>query len=303
MLGFVQESLAGLEKSQGSLAGRVAQMLELTGVADLLRGVAFLYWLVAVICLFFALYKPRKWTHKSLWATLVVVLFSYVPLTGYMEEQLRIKQHAQFREEANAHFGKLCRENSREFIKRKVEGVDGLLLLRPRTMASHKDFQNQYWMGDPYGYDLDSGTTRESLRHIFGYLEVYSFVEERIETRPNEYKFARYSVDPVQGFRAPVVVESVSAPSAAYGLEWEDVSTMLDRKYWIAGGKARIMDLASYEVIAEHVGYIGDPQFGSAGNRNPWADARRFGAGYCRGNTVSGSNLAFAQRVLISNKK
>ena len=278
-------------------------MLEMTGVADLLRGGALLYWLVAVICLLFALYKPRKWTHKTLWTALVVVLFGYLPVTGYVEDQRRTKQRAQFREEANAHFGKVCRENSKEFIKQKIEGVDGLLLLRPRTVASVEDLKNQYWMGDPYGYDMDSSMTRESRRHVFGYLSVYSFVEERVETSPGVYRFVRYSSDPKEGFRAPVVVENISAPMSVYGLEWEDVSTKQDRKYWIAGGKARIVHLESQEVLAEHIGYIGDPHLGSTANRNPWVDARLHGAGYCRGNTISGSNLAFAQRVLISSKK
>ena len=170
-------------------------MLEMTGVADLLRGGALLYWLVAVISLLLALYKPRKWTQKTLWTALVVVLFGYVPVTGYVEDQRSIKLKAQFLEDANAHFGKVCRENSKEFIKRKVDGVDGLLLLRPRAMASSADFRNQYWMGDPYGYDLDSSHTLEPLRYKYDYLRRYSFVEERIEESPGQYRFVRYSID------------------------------------------------------------------------------------------------------------
>ena len=274
-------------------------MLELTGIADILRGVALLYWAAAAFCLYLAFSKSKKWIPKLLWVALVVVVFSFLPVMGYVEDY----QRARFREEANNHFGKVCKQNSKEFIKRKVEGVDGLLLLRPRVMASSKDFQNQYWMGDPYGYDLDSSTTREERRHIYGYLQRYSYVEERIATGPTEYRFVRYSLDPVQRDLSDVIVENIAAPSARYGLVWEDVSTKEDRKYWVAGGMVRIIELATQEVLAEHVGYLGDPQLGSAGTRRPWDDARRNGTGYCRGSTVSGSNLVFAQRVLISSKK
>ena len=275
-------------------------MLEMTGIADMLRGVAVLYWVVAAVCLIIAIRRPRTWGEKALWVAVVVAVFGVLPVQSYLDEHRRAK----FREEANNHFGTRCLEYPKEFIKRKVEGVDGFLLLRPRAMASSADFRNQFWMGDPYGYDLSPSSTAEIRRHVYGYLGHYKYVEERFEAGEGKYRYVRYSVNTLlYPEREEVLVESIATPAALYGLDWEDVSTTEDRKYWVAGGRVRIVELASQEVIAEHVGYMGDPKLGAGGTRYPWTDALTRGAGYCRGSTLSGSNVKFALRVLIPNEK
>jgi hypothetical protein len=63
-------------------------------------------------------------------------------------------------------------------------------------------------------------------------------------------------------------------PGPRYGVTYADISTIDDRKIWIAGSSLRVIDLETNEVIAERVGYMIDRGQGSeAGFRQPWADA------------------------------
>jgi hypothetical protein len=56
-----------------------------------------------------------------------------------------------------------------------------------------------------------------------------------------------------------------------YGITWEDISTLEDRKYWVAGGRLAVIDLETQEILGERRGYVIDPQFGSENQgRRPW---------------------------------
>ena len=61
-------------------------MLELTGVASVLRGIGFLYWLLAIGLLILAIRKGKDWRGKTLWALPVVCVFGYLPVTEYIEQ-------------------------------------------------------------------------------------------------------------------------------------------------------------------------------------------------------------------------
>lgn len=56
---------------------------------------------------------------------------------------------------------------------------------------------------------------------------------------------------------------------AKYGVTFEDISTVEDRKRWIAGGTLRLVELATGEVVAERTGFMMDP-FNGAGVANGW---------------------------------
>jgi hypothetical protein len=52
---------------------------------------------------------------------------------------------------------------------------------------------------------------------------------------------------------------------------YDDISTLEDRQYWIAGSSLKVIDLETNEVLAERVGYMVDIKQGDrAGGRVPW---------------------------------
>jgi hypothetical protein len=60
-----------------------------------------------------------------------------------------------------------------------------------------------------------------------------------------------------------------------FGISWDDISTPEDRKYWVAGSRLQILNLADNSVIAERIGYFIEAGFGStAGQRRPWQTSR-----------------------------
>lgn len=256
-------------------------MLELTGVASILRGISLLYWMLAVAALVLVVWKVKRWPYKVAGMAIVVALFGYVPLTQWIEHSKR----EAFAREAWAHFAKRCKENSGEKIVRTVKAVDGILLFNPRPKPTNEKLRDQHWMGDPYGYDHGVNPNDSLIQSYLWDLDERGG-SVTIETPKKGYRFVEVQEDsPGRMYlrhtldrKTQKLVEAKSPNRAsAYGVRWEDVSTPEDRKHWVAGGKFQIVDLNSNEVIAERIGYLIEPQFGSKGHgsgRLGWVAAR-----------------------------
>lgn len=71
--------------------------------------------------------------------------------------------------------------------------------------------------------------------------------------------------------------DTVEERRSRYGYTWDDISTPEDRKYWVAGGRLRVVELATGEVVAERVGYVIEKYFGATSstfNQTPWSNTR-----------------------------
>ncbi len=176
-----------------------------------------------------------------------------------------------------------------EFIRRTVEGVDGIYLLKLRPDSTNYD--DQFRLDDPYGRDLaGNGYIQSFLRGSFqteskdmpegapprlGYL--YVDVQDARDGR--RYRYTGRVEEPWQtnksylrGHMRFVVANSVApGPPPRYGVTYDDISTREDREHWIAGSSLKVVDLRTGEIIAERVGYMVDLEQGrrSAG-RSPW---------------------------------
>lgn len=219
--------------------------------------------------------------HFAVAITLAVLLLCVSrpsPAAHRSEEEHHPTELERYRETTWAHFRSRCEQNSGERIYRTISGVDGTLLIRPRRQPSESELRDQYWKGDPYGYDSDG---KAEIVLFLADLDANGVAVTRRTNRPGydnvEIERPDGSVvrfrrpDPTQ----PPTMHSRNKVSAKYGVTWEDVSTSIDRYYWTAGSKLKVIDLSANGVLDERIGYLFEVGLGStAHGRRPWVSAR-----------------------------
>lgn len=289
-----------------------------------------LFWLayvtVAGALIYTAVRKPDSLRGKVTAAVVVVLAFSVLPginAKEAIERKLAQAESAKYREAAWEHFRRHCNENARETIVRVVENVKAIFLIRPRREATETELGDQFWMGDPYGYSSYEASNpigtylhNRSGKTVSGRaltpIRGYQFVETpnpRYQEGSNIPRYLRYRLTNV------VVVNSVTKrpenriqPRAIevdqllsrYGITWEDISTPEDRKYWVAGGKLKILDMQENEAVAERIGYVIDPQLGDdRQGRRPWLAVGFVSGAFCpRFENRFDRNKEFVAKVL-----
>jgi hypothetical protein len=252
-------------------------------------GTVYLVAFLGSIGLVLWLTKPAR----LMWAALAIVFvgFGYPVVASYLEKKERQERFQAIGE----HFQRLCKEKAGDKIVRTVEGVDGFFIMRPRKPTHLSDeFKDQYWMGDPYGH---SDMEAENPGYIFLWDQIgesndagvkvtpisgFDFIElpnpDR-EVNSNAPKYLRIvAAQRLQDKDGRRSIEYEKTPTdtlrSHYGLDWEDISTPEDRKIWIAGGRTRVIDLRTRQVIAERTGYVVDPYQNSIGGI-PWGTAQK----------------------------
>lgn len=181
-------------------------------------------------------------------------------------------------------------ENSGEFIREVVDGVDGIFLINIRTQLNVGD---QYVLDDPYGSDLtNNGYLISFLRGSYDYARKtprttpgwpphlgFRFVEAKDPKDGILYRYTGEIVEPWQrdkrflkgDLKFELKRVPIASPSAQYGVRFDDISTREDRDNWIAGSSLKVIDLRSGKVIAERIGYMIDSAQGSnVGGRTSW---------------------------------
>ena len=245
-----------------------------------------LFWLVYVAVagglIYAAVRKPGSLRGKVSAAVVVVLAFSVLPVINAkeaVERKLAQAESAKYREAAWAHFRKRCKENAGEKISKVIEDVKGIYLQRPREKPKVSDLRDQYWMGDPYG--LVTYPPAEISRYL-NYLDDKGIPTKKRTARQGfKYVITRRLVGQYLEYRLDVtnedlITRNLEIQPSRYSVTWSDISTDEDRKYWVAGGQLRIVDLATTEVLGERIGYVIESGFGStAGGRVPWLIARR----------------------------
>jgi hypothetical protein len=246
---------------------------------------------IVVTALVLWLVRPTGWK----WSALAVVCaaFAYPLITSHLENKERQERNRIIGER----FQTLCKEKAGDRIVRTVEGVEGFFLMRPRKLTKdHKEYLDQFWMGDPYGHsDLEakhpgeaflgdrSGDTADSKVKItpivgFEFIELPNPDRETKGDAPKYLRIVAVRRTTDKDGRRSIEFENTLTDTlrSRYGVNWEDISTPEDRKIWIAGGRMRVVDLKTQEVIAERTGYVIDPEQGQRfGGGISWLIAQR----------------------------
>ena len=252
-------------------------MLELTGMDSVLRSIGLLYWLFAIGAISLAIWMGKNRQRKILWSAIAIAVFGFLPVKMLIEQA----QRNAYEREAWAYFKKKCETEAGEKIYKTFTGVKSVLVIKPLPPATEKDFYNQFWYGDPYSNgnalpnrgELHAGTFIRNQQFVDGRGNIgFHFFEQKVTTN-NQEGFQR--VEPSDAPPYFVSKSAVKKPVSRFGISWEDISTSLDRKYWVAGSRLRVVDLADNSVVAERVGYFIEAGLGStAMQRRPWQSSR-----------------------------
>jgi hypothetical protein len=205
---------------------------------------------------------------------------------------------------AKSIFDKLCAEHSQPIIKRTVEDVEGVLLMKVRPSAQgryHSLWADPSWAGAALpmernadtGYAefflLDSDWTEEraknageprqrvstvQMRGIWGFRYVDSpSADGTTRIRTTAVNDPKNRSQPVPG--VSFKREMVGSPAPRYAVTYEDNVDPELRKHWIAGTTIQVIDRQTNEVIGQQSFWRWDDGFGNqAGGRQPWTAAR-----------------------------
>lgn len=308
--------------------------LDLTPFGAVLQGIGLLYWLFVIAVLIFVLTNVKGRLPKTLSAIAVLVVMAG-PVVLHVMKRLEQQQEAKAKlDAAMAHFEMRCK-SAGEKITKVVEDVDGIVWMKWRT--EEINFGDQFKLDDPYGADCRGEecikkllrVTRggeldpdEAKQHAQGYRYVettnpnngmryrYVGVIKSIHTRtPEQIKeyIRNTGIDPgahVYGFE--LERHHIDHYSARYGVTWEDISTIEDREFWVAGGALKVVNLQTNQVLAERLGFMIDKGLGStAGFRQPWSFAQDNACPkHYQGTSVSYSEktLPFITKIIIPSK-
>ena len=256
--------------------------LELTVLRGVLHSFGALYWLLAAGAVVLALTKGRSARRRAAWMTLAVAVFAIWPGAKYVE----MYRHAVYERAAWAYFKKKCETEAGEKIYKTFTGVKSVLVIKPLPPATEKDNFDQFWYGDPYSASAAiDRANNAAIRLVMdwknragsGVQEGLEFVEIR---NGDENSFTQFVRSEFRG-KAVTKRETVS-PASKLGIAWEDISTPKDRHYWVAGSRLRVVDLSDNTTVAERIGFLIEPGFGStSGSRRPWLTARGVGPNGC----------------------
>ena len=248
-------------------------MLEFSSVGSVLRGLGWLYWLLAIGAIYLAWTKAKSRRGKITWTLVTIAIFSVLPAKAIIE---RAKRDAYARE-AWAYFKKKCETEAGEKIYKTYTGVKSVLVVKPLPPAKDQDHYDQFWYGDPYS----GSATSERAINAATLLTMYSrrpsgrqkgldFVEIKNELGEGYTRITRPVANDKLAARTPI-----QKPVSRFGVAWEDISTSQDRQYWVAGSRLQIIDLEDNSIVAERIGYLIEAGFGSTGGgRRPWLVSR-----------------------------
>ena len=233
-------------------------------------------------------------------------------------------------------FEEKCRTVAGKKIYRKVEGVDGLLLMKIRPTPTGRELADPMWPGAAFALEAFE---KEYIETFLGY--EYAIRDGKTgnpyEITPDRrgliaavkrsdglpgYRFVDV-VDPADGIRyrytgrweepwqydkhwskgyIKFFLDKNPAPAHAprYAVTYEDHVVPEERALWVASGTIKVLDMQTNEVLAETTRYAWAGGGPTGSSPSPWLRARQCGS---RSIGVSDSTRKFVDQVLIPRKE
>lgn len=166
------------------------------------------------------------------------------------------------------YFNHLCKREAGEFIYKRVQNVNGLLMMRPRKKVTDWELEHLYALEDPYGQVLGEDRLPQDS-YVQPALGKYEFLEMPLLGSPPKYR--RYYRDEQahpgrkyqtaingQSVFVPYIVAEAETPTAKsrYGYTWRGIVRPHDRELGIAGGELILLDFDTNEILAVRRGYL-----------------------------------------------
>lgn len=223
-----------------------------------------------------------------------------------------------------------CRTVAGEKIYKKIDNVEGLLLLKVRPQAGEREWADSMWpgaafaseaFGDGYlntflGFEYSgspSGEPVSTLRRGYintdrraGGLPGYRYVDVIDEKDGKRHRYKgrweepwQYDKTYLKGY-IKFFLDKTAAPDAAprYGVTYEDHVIPADRALGVASSTIKVLDLQTKEVMGEMTRYAWSPG-ASGGNPSPWLTAYK-----CPSHAAGSDALTrkFVDQILIPKK-
>lgn len=208
-----------------------------------------------------------RWKRKRA-ALIAGVIFFGGPIAAYLYVALREELAASNFDADVAYVKELCAKQGGDKIYRTVDNVEGVFQMKARNPDPEGQWRDQYGMVDPWGMamgDPDSPTLLATRGRGYWFFEQQpgfgkpegppyrrNYLSQTGQLRRDTHPGADFKDDPALATKTIVV----SMLRSRYGYYIEDLSTKEMRSRWIAGGRIKIVDLHTHEVLAERTGYF-----------------------------------------------
>lgn len=277
-----------------------------------------------------------KWiTKASLLVTLLSLALTACAQSSQTQRQVAEREATQARmTDGKTLFEEKCASVAGEKIYRKVENVEGVLLMKVRPQAGDREWSNRDWpgaafarerTGDSYintflGYEHASnpaGRNDPITPTNRGYINTdrrpgglpgYRWVEVIDAKAGQRYRYAGRYDEPWKtdsSYSKSYVrfnLDRVPSPSDTpprYGVTWEDHVIPEERYLGVASSTIKVIDLQTNEVLGELTRYAWSPGAPSRVNPSPWLTAYR-----CPDQAWTGADTRkFVDQVLIPAKE
>ncbi len=257
-----------------------------------LMGVIFLLAVASLIYLVIRFARRKQYLYAVL-AVLPLLWLLKFPVMDYQERREYMAKY----EPAKAIFDKLCKEQSQPIIKRTVQDVEGVLLLKVRAAAAgnfHQRLADQMWAdaalavertGDEYikAFLLDRGFIQDGSPPVRVWHMPYDVGGNLsrgfrfVDVENGDGTSARISATLNQALSSNnsdrVLLQKVPSqgPRLRYAIDFENNVDPELRKHWIAGTTVQVVDLQLNEVIGQQTIWSWDQGFGNTNQRSPWS--------------------------------